>query len=58
MFFSDFPLAQFGVAYCLLKIIQREMTGNASPSFIHRVPGGLSSRERIICRSKIGGHER
>lgn len=58
MFFLVFPLAQFGVKYCLLKTIQWEMTGNALPSFIHRVPGGLSSRERIIRWSKIGGRER
>lgn len=57
-FLSVFSLAQFSVAYCLWKTIQREMTGNASLSFIHGAPGGLSSRKRIIRSSKIGGHER
>lgn len=38
--------------------IEDYSTGNTSPSFIHRVPGGLPNRERIIRQSKIGGHER
>lgn len=37
---------------------EREMTGNASPSFIHGAPEGLSSCERITRSSKIGGHKR
>lgn len=37
---------------------EREMTGNASPSFIHGAPGELSSCGRIIRSSKIGGHKR
>lgn len=53
-----FSLPARAVRFGILKTIQREMTGNASPSFIHRVPGVLSSRERIIRWSKIGGRER